>query len=187
MRKIFIFIGPPGAGKGTQAIAFSQKLGICHISTGDMLRSSMQAGTELGKQVKAKVDSGSLVSDDLMIMLIKDRIARSDCTSGFVLDGFPRTVPQAEAFKSLLSESDECIKAVVLFEIDQEVLLARLSGRRNAENRADDTEETQRKRLEVYNIQTAPLIDYYSQTDFLRRVDSNGSVEEVFNKLLEIN
>lgn len=186
MRKIYIFIGPPGAGKGTQAKSFSTDLGISHISTGDMLRASMQAGTELGNQVKAIVDSGSLVSDDLMIAMIRDRIAQADCVNGFVLDGFPRTVPQAEALEVLLAESGESIKAVVLFEIDQEELLSRLRSRRNAEARADDTEDTQKKRLEVYNKQTAPLIDFYAGKNALRKVDSNGTVEQVYSRLLEV-
>lgn len=186
MRKIFIFIGPPGAGKGTQAKTFAADLNISHISTGEMLRAAMQAGTELGNKVKAIVDSGSLVSDDLMISIIRDRIAESDCKNGFLLDGFPRTVPQAQAFEELLSESNESIKAVVLFEIDQSVLLARLTSRRNEENRADDSEETQLKRLEVYNKQTAPLIDFYATTNALKRIDSNGTVEEVYSRLLPL-
>ncbi len=186
MRKIYIFIGPPGAGKGTQAKSFCTDLGISHISTGDMLRASMQAGTELGNQVKTIVDSGSLVSDDLMIEMIRDRIAGADCVNGFVLDGFPRTVPQAEALDVLLAESGEKLKAVVLFEINQEVLLNRLTGRRNAEARADDNEEIQKKRLDVYNRQTAPLINFYEARNVLRIIDSNGTVEEVYRRLLEI-
>ncbi len=186
MRAIYIFLGPPGAGKGTQAKKFSADQGIAHISTGDMLRASMQAGTEQGNQIKAIVDSGNLVSDDVVIDLIRDRISKADCENGFLLDGFPRTVPQAQALKQLLLESDEKLASAILFEVDEIELLARLSGRRDAEQRADDAEETQRKRIDVYHAQTAPLIAYYSEIGKLKRIDSNGTVEEVYEKLREV-
>lgn len=186
MRSIYIFLGPPGAGKGTQAKIFSSKLGIAHISTGDMLRAAMQAGTELGNRVKSIVDSGSLVSDELMIAMIEGRIAEADCRKGFVLDGFPRTVPQAEALEVLLGTTNERVSSAVLFDIDQEVLLQRLCNRRSEENRADDNEETQRKRLDVYNKQTAPLIEYYTEKNNLKVVDSNGTMDQVSERLFKI-
>ncbi len=186
MRRIFIFLGPPGAGKGTQAEMFGAERGLPHISTGAMLRASMDAGTALGNKVKAIVDSGSLVSDTLMIDLIRDRILQSDCSHGFLLDGFPRTTPQAEALDVLLKETSEKIEAAVLFNISEEVLMSRLSARRTTENRADDTTETQLKRIKVYEEQTAPLINYYKEKSLLVSIDSDGTVDEVKSRLLNV-
>ena len=186
MRRIFIFLGPPGAGKGTQAEMFGAERGLPHISTGAMLRASMDAGTELGNKVKAIVDSGSLVSDALMIDLIRDRVLQSDCLEGFLLDGFPRTIPQAEALDAFLSESSERIEAAVLFNISEEALMSRLTARRGTENRADDTTETQLKRIKVYEEQTAPLISFYREKSLLVSIDSNGTVDEVKSRLLDV-
>lgn len=184
MRRIFIFLGPPGAGKGTQAEMFGAERGLPHISTGAMLRASMDAGTALGNKVKAIVDSGSLVSDALMIDLIRDRILQSDCSNGFLLDGFPRTTPQAEALDILLNETSEKVEAAVLFNITEEVLMSRLSARRTTENRADDTTETQLKRIKVYEEQTSPLINFYKEKSLLVSIDSDGTVDEVKSRLL---
>jgi len=179
MQGIYIFMGPPGAGKGTQAKRLSQNAGIPHISTGEMLRASMNAATELGLKVKSIVDSGSLVPDNLMIELIAGRISKKDCENGFILDGFPRTIPQAEALEDLFVNNKLKLKAVVLFEITSETLFYRLESRRSSESRVDDSAETQIQRLKVYEENTAPLIDYYEARDVLKRVDANTDVASV--------
>ena len=153
-KKNYILLGPPGAGKGTQAKIFSSKVGLPHISTGDMLRESMKAGTEIGNCVKAIVDSGQLVSDELMVKIIEDRLSKIDCQKGFILDGFPRTIPQAENLDSLLKTKGETLTAAVLFDIKMTTLLSRLEARRQTESRVDDSTETQRERLKVYEAST---------------------------------
>ena len=183
-KKNFILLGPPGAGKGTQAKILSDKASLPHISTGDMLRESMKAGTELGNQVKQIVDSGQLVSDELMVGIIEDRISKPDCAAGFILDGFPRTIPQAKALELLLKKNNESLTAAILFDIKMETLLARLESRRLSESRVDDNHETQKERLRVYNINTAPLIEYFSDRNELLRVDSEGSVDQVTSNLI---
>jgi adenylate kinase len=179
MKQIYIFLGPPGAGKGTQAKLFCESKNLAHISTGDMLRSAMKAGTDLGKKVKEIVDSGSLVSDDIMIELIQDRIQKQDCLTGFVLDGFPRTMNQAEALDDLFAEKALKITATILFEISADALFYRLEERRSNENRADDNAQTQIERLKIYEESTAPLIEYYDGWNVLKRVDANSGIDEV--------
>ncbi|MGQ2981455.1 MAG: adenylate kinase [Polaromonas sp.] len=181
-----ILLGAPGAGKGTQATFICQKYGIPQISTGDMLRAAVKAGTPLGMEAKKVMDSGGLVSDDLIINLVKDRIAQADCSKGFLFDGFPRTLPQADAMKAAGVKLDYVLEIDVPFE----AIIERMSGRRSHPasgrtyhvkfnpprvegqddvtgepliQREDDKEETVRKRLEVYSAQTRPLVDYYSQ------------------------
>jgi len=180
-----ILLGPPGAGKGTQAKSICEKYGIPQISTGDMLRAAVSAGTPLGIEAKKVMDAGELVSDDLILQLVKDRISENDCTSGYLLDGFPRTIAQAEGMKKLGIDVD----FVVELQVEDEEIIERMGGRRihpasgrvyhvkfnppKTENqddetgealiqREDDAEQTVRKRLDVYHKQTAPLIDYYS-------------------------
>lgn len=174
-----IFLGPPGAGKGTQAKLLSTRAGIAHISTGDMLRKAVAEGTELGKKVKAIIDSGQLVPDDLMVSLIEERVRADDCRNGYILDGFPRTVPQARALAKMLEARGEKIDRVVLFDLTEAALEARLSHRRGAEARADDDAATQKQRLRIYQEQTTPLIEHYAAASALDRIDANGSVEEV--------
>ncbi len=184
--KRLIFLGPPGAGKGTQAKLLAEREKLVHISTGDMLRSAVAAGTELGKQVKGIMDSGNLVPDKLIVDLIAERILQTDCKNGYILDGFPRTVAQAEALSAMLQQRNEKISQVIFFEVTPEDLRKRLEYRRGAEARVDDSVETQIERLQVYEKQTAPLVDYYQKTRSLKRVDAAGTVEEVFKKLQSV-
>lgn len=174
-----IFLGPPGAGKGTQAKLLAAKRHLAHISTGDMLRAAVAEGSDLGKQVKGVLDSGQLVSDDLIVQLIQERVQKSDCAQGYILDGFPRTVPQAEALKQMLAKAGAAITAVISFEVAEEAVLGRLTHRAGVEARADDAAEVQRERLRVYREQTAPLIDFYRKEHLLRPVDASGAVEAV--------
>lgn len=181
--KIVILIGPPGAGKGTQAKMLAEHYGIAHISTGDMFRAAVAEETPVGKQVKEVLDSGELVSDDLVIAVIKERISQDDCRAGFLLDGYPRTEPQAENFaelqKTLKSESFHVIELVV----PEENIIARIKARGEALGRSDDTVEVLSNRINVYKQQTAPLIDYYSKKELLEKIDGLGTVDEVNARL----
>ena len=206
-----ILLGAPGAGKGTQAQFICEKYGIPQISTGDMLRAAVKAGTELGLKAKEVMDAGGLVSDDIIIGLVKERIEEADCAKGFLFDGFPRTIPQAEA----MVEAGVSIDAVVEIAVEDEEIVARLSGRRvhpgsgrvyhvihnppaqegvddetgeALVQRDDDQEDTVRKRLEVYHSQTSPLIDFYSSMSgesapAYHRVEGVGSVEEIRDRV----
>ncbi len=210
-----ILLGAPGAGKGTQAQFICQRFDIPQISTGDMLRAAIKAGTDLGKQVKEVMDGGGLVSDELIIGLIRERIAQPDCVNGFLLDGFPRTIPQAEA----LVEAGVNIDHVLEIAVEDEDIVERISGRRvhpdsgrtyhiehnppktpgkddvtgeDLIQRDDDKEETVRKRLEVYHTQTKPLVDFYKKlssatgTPKCSRVEGVGSVEEITSRVLAV-
>lgn len=172
-----LFVGPPGAGKGTQADRVADKLGIAHVSTGDMFR-ALDDSTELGRRVKEIMESGGYVSDDIVIEMLQERIAKPDAADGYILDGFPRTVPQAEALDEFLG--DDGLDAVVLFEIDTDEVVTRMLER----GRADDTEETIRTRLEVYTEQTKPLIGRYEELGLVKRVDAEGEIEEITDRVL---
>lgn len=172
-----LFVGPPGAGKGTQADRVADKLGIAHVSTGDMFR-ALDDSTELGRRVNEIMESGGYVSDDIVIEMLQQRIAKPDASDGYILDGFPRTVPQAEALDAFLG--DDGLDAVVLFEIDTDEVVTRMLER----GRADDTEETIRTRLEVYTEQTKPLIGRYEDRGLVRRVDAEGEIEEITDRVL---
>lgn len=211
-----ILLGAPGAGKGTQAAFICQKYGIPQISTGDMLRAAVKAGTPLGIQAKSVMDSGGLVSDDLIINLVKERIAQADCANGFLFDGFPRTIPQADAMKAAGVKLDYVLEIDVPFD----AIITRMSGRRSHPasgrtyhvvfnppkvanlddvtgepliQREDDKEETVKKRLDVYNAQTRPLVDYYKQwasadpasAPRYRAISGMGSVEDITARALE--
>ncbi len=173
MGRRLLLLGPPGAGKGTQAKLLSTALGIPHVSTGDMLRAAVAAGSPLGGRVKQVMDAGELVSDDLMIEVVEDRLSQDDAGCGYLLDGFPRTLPQAEALEN------GALDAVVLIEVDDEEVVGRLLRRAEEEGRTDDTEEVVRRRLEVYREQTQPLVAYYQQRGMLAEVDGIGSVDDV--------
>ena len=173
-----LFIGPPGAGKGTQAGRVADRLGIPHISTGDMFRHHVSAGTELGKQVKAIMEAGDYVPDSITVAMLAERLAEDDAENGFILDGFPRTIAQVEALDELIGEDG--LDRVVLFTVDNDVLVERMLAR----GRADDTEETIRNRLEVYEEQTAPLIDLYRERGVLVEVDGVGEIDEITDRVL---
>lgn len=174
-----LFVGPPGAGKGTQAERVAKELGIAHVSTGDMFR-ALDDTTELGRRVKDIMESGGYVSDDIVIEMLEARIASDDARDGYILDGFPRTVPQAEALDELLG--DDGLDAVVVFEIDTDVVVRRMLDR----GRADDTEETIRTRLEVYAEQTEPLIGRYEARGLVRRVNAEGEVDDITGRVLKV-
>lgn len=204
-----ILLGPPGAGKGTQANIIRQKFGIPQISTGDMLRAAIKAGTPLGTEVKKVLDAGQLVSDDIIMDLVKERLKKPDCKAGYLFDGFPRTIPQAEA----MNQAGIAVDYVLEIDVPDEEIITRMGGRRvhpgsgrvyhvkfnppktegkddatgePLVQREDDLEETVRKRLEVYRAQTRPLVDYYKRlaADKYRRISGRGSVDEVTKRAL---
>jgi len=181
MTKI-IFLGPPGSGKGTQGALIAEKHGIPHISTGDILRGAIAAQTPLGVKAKSYVDNGDLVPDELILDLIEERLGQDDAQKGWILDGFPRNVPQAEFLTGLLKKLDQNCDAVVNLDVPDEVILQRLLAR----GRKDDNEETINNRLDVYRQQTAPLIDYYQQSNLLKTVDGDRSMEEITAEITTI-
>jgi adenylate kinase len=180
MGRRILFLGPPGAGKGTQAQMLARALGVPHISTGEMLREAIAAGTDLGKQVDAIVASGALVSDDLVLALVEERLARDDAACGYLLDGYPRNVSQAVAFSGVLG--DDSIEVALLLDVDTDELVGRLLKRAADQGRADDSEEVIRHRLEVYANETEPLIEHY--TDRVAAVSGTGSIDDVFASIV---
>lgn len=176
-----VLLGAPGSGKGTQADAIVAKYRITHISTGDLLRAEVAAGTDLGKQAKAIMESGGLVSDDIVLGMIRNRLSQGDTDKGFMLDGFPRTLAQAEALDDLLGQLGQPLDRVLFFDVDYGEIMQRLLARQ----RADDNEETIRKRLEVYEAQTAPLIDYYKGKGNLRTVKGVGEITEISERIFK--
>ena len=180
-----ILLGPPGAGKGTQAQRLVSKHGIIHLSTGDMLRAAAAAGTPLGLRAKSLMDRGQLVPDEVVVDIVADRIGQPDAKAGASLDGFPRTVPQAEALDRLLAERGLALDAVIELKVDEGILLKRIETRiahmtaRGEALRADDNPEVLKGRLEAYRAQTAPLVDYYARKGLLRSVDGMAAVEAV--------
>jgi adenylate kinase len=176
-----ILLGPPGAGKGTQAQRLVQNHGIVQLSTGDMLRAAVAAGTPVGQRAKAIMDRGDLVSDDVMIDIIADRIEGPDSAKGFILDGFPRTIAQADALSDLLAKKGLKLDAVIEIAVNDAMLRDRIAGRAKETGgaRADDTLETLAKRLAVYHAQTAPVADYYRRKGMLKTVDGMGTMDQV--------
>lgn len=208
---VLILLGPPGAGKGTQARKLEDRFGLVQLSTGDLLRAAVAAGTEAGKAAKAVMESGGLVSDDIVIAILRDRMSDPDCGQGVILDGFPRTTVQAEALDELLAETGQSINAAISFEVDDSAMVERISGRYTCGNcgegyhdsfkqpakegvcdncggtefkrRSDDKAETVAERLRAYHADTAPLISYYSGKDVLQRIDAMGDIDDIFGEL----
>ncbi|KAA3640869.1 MAG: adenylate kinase [Armatimonadetes bacterium] len=180
MGRRILFLGPPGAGKGTQAEMLARALGVPHISTGVMLREAIAEGTELGKQVEQVVASGALVSDDLVLALVEERLGRGDAQCGYLLDGYPRNVVQAAALADVMG--DDAIEVALLLNVDNDELVTRLLKRAADQGRADDTEDVIRHRLDVYLSETMPLIDHYG--DAVTTVDGVGEIEEIFARIV---
>jgi adenylate kinase len=179
-----VLLGPPGAGKGTQAGRIVDRFGGVHIATGDILRSNAERGTELGRTASRYMDRGDLVPDEVMIDMVLERMGEGDCASGFVLDGFPRTVPQAEALERRLEELRRPLDAVVSFEIDEGELRDRLAGRAAEQDRAEDDDEGAiRRRLELFDRETEPLLDFYEGRGLLAEVDAKGELDEVTERV----
>ena len=176
-----VLLGPPGAGKGTQAVRLAEELGVPHISTGELFRHNITQGTPLGIRAKHYLDSGELVPTSLTNDLVDDRLNDPDVAGGFILDGFPRTIDQAEALHDMLEHRGLKLDAVVEFRVPEEVLVDRLAAR----GRADDTEDVIRNRFRVYRDETAPLLDFYEGEHELRTVDAVGTLDEVFNRALQ--
>jgi adenylate kinase len=184
--KRLIFMGPPGAGKGTQAERIKKKYTIPQISTGEILREAVKNQTAMGLEAKKYMDAGDLVPDSVVIGIIKDRLKEKDCSTGFLLDGFPRTVEQAEALAGILSDLKIQLDAVVNLEVNDDELVQRLLGRAKIEGRADDNEETIKNRLQNYNQKTFPLIDYYDKKGLLRKVNGLGALDDVTSEIFKI-
>ena len=178
-----VMLGAPGAGKGTQAARIAETHGIPHISTGEMLRAAIAAGSELGRKVKEIVESGALVPDELIVEVIRERLSQPDAQSGFVLDGFPRTIGQAEALDTLLAELGRPLEHVLELELSEETAVERMLGRAAEQGRADDTPEVIKNRFEVYRRQTEPLSNYYRSTGTLVVIDSSPGMDEVFAEI----
>lgn len=209
-----IFLGPPGAGKGTQAMRIQESRGIIQLSTGDMLRAEVRSGSELGKEAKKIMDAGQLVSDDIMIAMIQNRVRQADCKAGYILDGFPRTIAQAAALDEMLRQEGQPLDAVIEMKVDDEALVKRISGRFTCKNcsqgyndhfkktvqegicdkcgstefirRADDNAETVKARLAAYHRQTAPLIPYYLEKDKLFSVDGMQDMDVVTESINDV-
>lgn len=205
-----VLLGAPGSGKGTQGVVLSNKFNIPQISTGDLLRAAVKAGTELGKKAKSAMDAGALVSDDIVIGLIRERLSEDDAQNGYILDGFPRNIPQAEALDAMLEQLGQPLQGVVLLDVPFDELMQRLTGRRTCKDcgaiynihlsppkneghcdrcggelfqREDDNEETIGNRLKVYEEQTAPLIGFYQKQNKLHSIAGTGDIDDITNKV----
>jgi adenylate kinase len=182
-----VILGPPGAGKGTQGKLIAKDAGIPHVNTGDIFRAECAAGTELGKKVNSVIDAGDLVPDELTTEIVRARLAQDDTARGFVLDGFPRTLTQAEGLDRVLSESERGELSVVLdFEVTDEMALQRLLGRASVEGRSDDAPDKVQHRLDVYHRQTEPLVEYYRARDLLVPIHADAPVEDVFAEVQQV-
>ena len=179
-----VFLGAPGSGKGTQAARLRDHFGIAHISTGDLLRAAVAAGTPLGLKAKTVMDAGQLVSDDLVLGMLEERLAKDDTRDGFILDGYPRNLAQADALDALLARLGQPLDAVVKFDVPGEVIIGRCEIRYAAEGRADDHPDTVRKRLAIYAEQTSPVAGFYSARGRLAVVDGVGPLDEVFQRIV---
>jgi adenylate kinase len=181
-----VLLGAPGSGKGTQAKLLREKLAVPHISSGDLLRSAVKAGTELGRQAGIVMNRGELVSDDIVLGLIEERLSQDDTKNGFILDGYPRNIAQAEALDELLDHMGRPVDEALQINVDTEVVVKRIAGRAEEEGRSDDSEEVVRNRLRVYAEQSAPVVDYYTNKGVLSGVLGEGSAEEVFQNILGV-
>jgi adenylate kinase len=184
-----VLLGPPGAGKGTQAQIIASRVGVPAISTGDIFRANVSGQTELGRKAKTFMDAGELVPDEITVAMVRDRLAEPDAKAGFLLDGFPRTIPQAEQLRDSLSGMGHALDCVLELVVEEDELVRRLSGRRLLVDgewvqRDDDRPETVRRRLQVYREQTAPLSEFYESEGLLARIDAIGEIEEVTNRAL---
>jgi len=181
-----VFMGPPGAGKGTQAGVLAARLGIPHISTGDIFRANVAEGTELGRQAQQYMDAGEYVPDSVTNAMVRDRLTHDDCRPGFLLDGYPRTVEQVAELDAMLRSANQQLDVVVELTVDVDEVVDRLVKRAQEQGRTDDTEDIIRRRLQVYAEQTAPLIDTYSERGILVKVDGMGLIDEVSERLLAV-
>jgi adenylate kinase len=175
-----VLLGGPGAGKGTQAVVLREHFGIVHISTGEVLREARAAGTELGKKAAGYMDAGKLLPDDIILGIVREKLAMPEMNKGFLFDGFPRTIPQAEGLEKMLKEIGKSLDAVISIEVPDELVITRLLRRAEIEGRPDDNRETIENRLKVYYEQTAPLKEFYEKRGLLKSVDGTGTVDNVF-------
>jgi len=181
-----VILGPPGSGKGTQAAMLVEELGVPHISTGALLRNAAKRGTELGLAAKAITDKGDLVPDDIMSDMIEERLGRDDVASGFLLDGYPRTVTQARSLDTMLARLGKPVQEALHIDVDPDLIIKRIANRAKEEGRSDDTVETVRNRMRVYAEQTAPVADYYEEQGLLTRVLGDGNKEEILQRILSV-
>jgi len=179
-----VLLGAPGSGKGTQATLLKNRLNVPHVSTGELLRAAVAAGTPLGKQAKSVMESGSLVSDEIVLGMLEERLGLDDVQRGFILDGYPRNLAQARALDTLLDRLEMPVDKTLQLDVAEATLLARLAGRAEAEGRADDNPQSVAHRLHVYQQQTAPVIDHYQSHGTLVRVPGEGSVEEILERII---
>jgi adenylate kinase len=180
-----VLLGAPGSGKGTQAARLREHLQVPHISTGDLLRAAVRAGTPLGLQAKAVMEAGGLVSDEIVLGMLEERLTAGDTGNGFILDGYPRNLAQANALDTLLARLRQPVDVAVQLDVDTELLIERLAGRAQVEGRADDTPEAVRNRLKIYDEATAPVVDFYRQSGRLVHLDGVGTMDEVFQRIVE--
>ena len=179
-----VLLGAPGSGKGTQASRLKEHLQVPHVSTGDLLRAEVAAGSKLGLEAKGIMAAGNLVSDEILLGMLEDRFSRTDTAGGFILDGYPRNLAQADALGRLLQRIGQPMDFAVQLEVPTELLVERIAGRAQAEGRADDSPEAVRHRLQVYNDATAPVVDFYRNTGRLACVDGVGGMDEVFQRII---
>lgn len=180
-----VLLGAPGSGKGTQATRLKEYLNVPHISTGELLRAAVTAGTPLGLQAKGVMEAGGLVSDEVVLGMLEERLLKPDTALGFILDGYPRNLAQANALTDLLNRLEQPVDIAVQLDVDTELLVERLAGRAKAEGRADDSPESVRKRLGVYESQTAPVVDFYRNAGKLAHLNGVGSLDAVFTRITE--
>lgn len=179
---ILVFLGPPGVGKGTQAAKLAAEFKLPHISTGDIFRDHLKRETELGRKAKEFMNAGKLVPDELTVSLVIDRISRTDCEKGYILDGFPRNVRQGEALDKALVQRGEQVTAALNFDAPRQTVIDRIAGRALKEGRVDDTPETVKKRLEVYDAETGPLTPFYREKGVLHEFDATGTIDQIYGQ-----